>query len=712
MLPEQSKRHSVKRLICLILGIMLITAGIGCFGAAFARFRSSVSGTSPISIAKWKIAFKDGDKPLENMFKVDFKVSDKADIVNGKFAPGKVAEAEFILDLTGTDVAVDYMLVVDTYNPLLGAGENLKLDITQTNNHSGVTNINLNGNNFIPLNDNKAFESSNGIFTFKFTLTWDAESSANIDINDALDAAFVLRNNVMSIPMSIKISQHIIDIPVEESKMRVALTSDETLSLVKNRVTQGANFRVDEQDLLSENPERGFYSVSEVKIDSVGNLTSERSVYDISNTSKLLFLKVDLSDFSGNMNDSKTDMLLTQSAIEALDVLLGKIKENDNTIILRFVYDGLAKISIEGKIFEPAQDMIIKHIKQFAGSNENNAGTTNIFKKYSKTINAIQIGFYGLWGECNTNTSLTDSMEKKKSYLSGTISALLEATEDTDITIAVRKPEYYTYYRNIAIANIAGDTTTSNEAAYRVGLFNDAIGADGNDMGTYSDVTKEKEWLYKQTSHAFMGGEAIPDKVNNDENEYNFNLFPDYAYKVHLTYLNWEWNQILHKIWSEKNYPGDNELYKNKKMLTFIENNLGYRFVIKQVRTYATAQPNDSLPIEITVNNVGFSNLIKRKRADIILVNKVTGDKISFETVNNIVARGFISGTSVTQTTKLQLPPNIAAGQYKIYLRLSSGDTLANGKYYSAIRFANEGLYDENLQASYLGEFTVVEAAA
>lgn len=399
------------------------------------------------------------------------------------------------------------------------------------------------------------------------------------------------------------------------------------------------------------------------------------------------------------MNGNKQDKELTTEALNAFKSLLEDIKQNDNTIILRFVYDGHASGELKDvdKV-EPEQEMILRHISQL--------GPT--LTKYASTIDVIQMGFYGLWGESYYNTDVNSHPE----YYKQTTEALLKATSGTNINIALRTPEYYSHYKEIDIENIESDITTSSDESYRVGIFNDAYGASENDLGTYKDREKETNWLHNQSSHTFFGGEAIVDSGYNADDPSSAmghwnsaDFFIREAFKLHTSYINWEWNQALHKQWAETMYEGDDPYYKGKSVLEYIENHLGYRLVVKEVRTYETATSDETLPIDITIENVGFANLIKKKQADIVITNS-SGDIVKTFANVDFDATDFLSQTSIKKSINIDLQ-GLETGEYNIYLRLSKGEKLNDDTYYGAIQFANDNMYDSGLQANYLAKFKV-----
>lgn len=632
-----------KRLIYIISIGLLIIVGVSYIGKTYSQFKTSSSGSGDTQIAKWAVVLKEEETELENKFDVTFAQTsnNEGNVAINRLAPGTSGQATLILDLTNTEVSVDYNITVDTrvLENQVGSS-NITLTMLDGNNQK----IDFGKDTYIPLVNGEKFTSENGIFTFNFYLTWDNNS----DNDNSSDTNVALNFEDLTLPVSVKIKQHIEDSNyAEEIKKKTSNISYVETTETKKRVTQAENYKFDEQDTLSDNPEKGFYSSSVIVLKESG-LTSTQ-IETKSKTNNLLYLKVDLSAFSGSMNGTGNDLELSDKAIKDLEKTLEEIKQNNNTVILRFVYDNNATGVVEGiNKFEPEQKMLLRHIEQL--------GPT--LKSYASTINVIQMGFYGLWGESYYNTDVNSHPE----YYKQTTESLLNATSGTDINIALRTPSYYTSYREINIEDIENDITTSSEDAYRVGIFNDAYGASANDLGTYKDRDKETNWLHNQSSHTFFGGEAIVDSGYDASNPssaigaYNSGMyFIEEAFKLHTSYINWEWNQALHEQWSKQIYTGDDPYYKGKSILTYIENHLGYRFVVKEARTYEKAESKEKIPIDITIENVGFANLVKEKQADIVLTDN-SGNVIETYSNVNMNAKDFLSQTTIKKSINIELP--------------------------------------------------------
>lgn len=697
---------NVKRLIYIVSIVLLIIIGVNYIGETYSKFKTNGSSNGDANIARWAVVLKDGSKELENKFDIKFTsiTDNNGNVGSDRLAPGSSGKATLILDLTDTEVSVDYNITVGTrvLEKQIGA-TNITLTMLDGNDQI----IQFGRDICIPLENQEKFTSENGIYTFNFYLTWD-----NYENKNDVDTNLTLNFNDLKLPVQMKVKQHLEDSNYEEESKKITsnISYAETTE-TKPREVQGLEYRFDDQDILANNPERGFYSSSTIGLDQNGLVLPDGyfSAITSSKTNNLLYLKVNLSAFSGSMNGTGKDLELTSAAISAFANILEQIKQNNNTIILRFVYDNNATGIVEGvNKFEPQQAMLLKHIEQL--------GPT--LKKYATTINIVQMGFYGLWGESYYNTDVNSHPE----YYKQTAEALLKATSGTDINIALRTPLYYTSYRGIDIENLENDLTTSNEDAYRVGIFNDAYGGSSDDLGTYTyDREKETNWLHNQSSHTFYGGEAIVDSGYDPSNpssaigEYNTAMyFIQEAFKCHTSYINWEWNQALHEEWAKQilqeqwasqMYTGDDPYYYGKSALTYIENHLGYRFVVKEVRTYEVAESNKKLPIDVTIENVGFANLVKKKQADIVLTNS-NGNVVKTYSNVDFDAKDFLSQTTIKKSINIDLP-TLAAGEYKIYLRLSNGEVLNNGKHYAAIQFANDDMYNSSLEANYLGTFKV-----
>ena len=193
-----------KRTAKLIIAVLMILAVCLYFIAGtYARYTSSITGNAKVDVAKWAVAFKNGDTPLQNNFDLTFEVEENDYVVSNKIAPDTTATAQIKIDLTGTEVAVDYTATVDKTSlaTVFGASAN---DVTVT------TSAEINGktitDGYIPLNgsSNSAFTENNGVAIITITLTW-----TNNDEHNASDTTVGTTAGTLTLPVTLTVNQHI-----------------------------------------------------------------------------------------------------------------------------------------------------------------------------------------------------------------------------------------------------------------------------------------------------------------------------------------------------------------------------------------------------------------------------------------------------------------------------------------------------------------------
>lgn len=413
------------------------------------------------------------------------------------------------------------------------------------------------------------------------------------------------------------------------------------------------------------NPDQGFYRPIYVRVTEDGVSYNKNIVND---TTQLYHLRVDISAFS-QANNETADKALTEDALSGIDELLSYLQEKNKSAIARFVYDpGLNGASNK----EPALDMILQHISQLSA----------ILDQYHDTLTAIEVGLVGPWGEMHTSTMAN------KDVINALIDAYLNNT--TEIPILVRTPRMMYNYLGITMDDIDTYRIESTEKAYRLGLYNDGYLGSSTDLGTYSNREKEVPWLALQNGHLPYGGEVvIPDsELHNIEN------CLDEMFQLHLSYLNIEWNYNVIDKWKNSTYTeaaGADSLYYGETAFQYIENHMGYRFVLENsIFEYDTAVSQFS--IDLSLRNVGFGNLNRPMNMTLLLESE-TGE------ITSIDAGQFVGQEKITFQTDL----NLTEENYNVYLKLDKG----NDKY--ALRFANN-LWNEELQANHIGSFSRVNS--
>lgn len=416
------------------------------------------------------------------------------------------------------------------------------------------------------------------------------------------------------------------------------------------------------------NPDQGFYRPIYVR------LTEEGASYNkniVNAATQLYHLRADISAFSGAVNGTG-DKPLSDAALEGLEELLTYLKENEKNAVVRFAYDPSFNGSSNK---EPAKDIILSHIGQVCP----------VLNCFENTVTAIEAGLIGPWGEMHT------SAVANAEHITPVIRTFLENT--VSLPVLVRTPKMIYDYLGIKLADIGGYEISATDAAYRLGLYNDGYLGSGNDLGTYTDREREIEFLSKQTEHLPYGGEAVVpgSSLHDIEN------CPPEMFKMNLSYLNVEWNNQVIDKWKNSVYTsecGNEEIYYGKSAFDYIQNRMGYRFVLTN-SVFKCADKLDKLNIELTLKNAGFGNLNRVKKAKLLFADE-SGEVRLSKAVDD-----FAGQTNLKYSADIELNE----GKYNVYLCLY-GEEVA-GKPVYALRFANVNMWNAELKANKIGEIEI-----
>ena len=419
------------------------------------------------------------------------------------------------------------------------------------------------------------------------------------------------------------------------------------------------------------NPDQGFYRPVYVKINENGAMYNK----DVINSQTQLYhLRCDISAFSEAVNKA-ADKPVTDEALKGLDALLFCLKENDKNAIVRFAYDPGYSGSADK---EPALDVMLGHVESVC----------SVLNRYVNTVTAIETGLIGPWGEMHTSAAANPA------HITPLINAFLTAA--SEIPMLVRTPEMIYNYINVSEDKVEEISISPDEKAYRLGLYNDGYLGSESDLGTYSNRERDINFLSVQNAHLPFGGEVtVPDSpLHNIEA-----CLPEMN-KIHLSYLNTEWDNRVIEKWKKTFYTeacGLEKQYYNKTAFTYIQNRMGYRFVLKNsVFTYSAT--SEKLNVRLKLQNLGFGNLNRNKRAKLIFTDS-TG-AVAF-----IADYGEIA---VKDELEFNVEHGLESGKYDVYLRIY-GEELQSAPLY-CVKFANDGLWNDELKANKIGSFERIPA--
>ncbi len=200
-MARNERKTRTKRAIYVVIALLLVAYLIS---STFARYSTEGKANGTIKVAKWAVAITADDGTVLNSTTqpITFEVQSNTNVVSGKIAPAVTAVAEVELDLTGTEVAVDFDAVIDksAINTLGASSDKLSLtvEVDGTAYASGTSQT-------ISLVGDKAFTATNGKKTVTLTLTWENDDPANNPDDTTMGEAAP----TLTIPVTLTAKQHI-----------------------------------------------------------------------------------------------------------------------------------------------------------------------------------------------------------------------------------------------------------------------------------------------------------------------------------------------------------------------------------------------------------------------------------------------------------------------------------------------------------------------
>ncbi len=362
--------------------------------------------------------------------------------------------------------------------------------------------------------------------------------------------------------------------------------------------------RADSLQML-QNPERGFYRTSGLRLKAAGNAPAALA------GGPLVHLRVDISAFSAAAGGA--DAPLSADALAALDKTLAAVRAAGKGVIIRSCYDP----GFSGKKnTEPPQKLLLQHLRQMGA----------VYSRYEDVIVCLELGTFGPWGEMHSSTCCT------KENVNEALDTLLAAVPPT-LTVNVRTPQYVAGWLGLREPQTLDGASPAYTAAMkskgrnalRVGMFNDGYLGSSSDLGTFAAVPRAAgvAWLNQAGTRTFYGGEVVADAGGAVQGAFNtVSFLSGEAPVTHTTYLNFEWNQRVHRAWETDTYHCQGSEYDGQDGLKYVTDHLGYRLVLRGAKVNRKALADKRLKLELCLENVGFAPVIKPKEAEIVLTHE------------------------------------------------------------------------------------------
>ena len=190
-----------------IIALLILAIAVFMIAGTYSRYASIGQADANVQVAKWAVAITadNGNKDLTQYQTqtqdITFVVEPNANVVAGKVAPSTKATATAELDLTGTEVAVDFTATIDE-SQISGLPSYDKLVLTTK---MGDTVLTSGKPQLIELENNSAFTAANGKKTITLTLEW-----KNDDENNADDTQMGVDAGTIVVPVTFEARQHLV----------------------------------------------------------------------------------------------------------------------------------------------------------------------------------------------------------------------------------------------------------------------------------------------------------------------------------------------------------------------------------------------------------------------------------------------------------------------------------------------------------------------
>ncbi len=464
---------------------------------------------------------------------------------------------------------------------------------------------------------------------------------------------------------------------------------------------------------------------------------------------------------------------LTGHALDYIRGLLQKVRDGNGVAFVKFSYDGNGFGYLESSRYphldlrqglihgpEPAyvtpnnpsarcdvpghtdKDWIEYHIWQLKP----------ILHEYEDVIMCVKTGILGPWGEQHSSPLAQSPEEYKK-----VMDALLDAVPASRILLAYSggflawyNATYGTEYNFENIHEMPVPPKGSPEE--RFGVFDDGYAGSytqteskgralltnmGIDAGSFSRY-RALQWIHKQnTMTQGEGGIADNTQGNMPGAIIEARLFRTTALNMRHGRYN-RWNDFVYNeenvtapvtfpaSGSERNPPFTgptmtavfDPVYDGRTGLEYMRDRLGYRLVLREAKASEWVGLNGTLQFAGKIQNVGFGNVVNKKKVSVILNSRDGSD--SYSALTNLDARDWLndengngrpdntaSWRDLNFSVDLSEFGSVAPGDYDIYLKINDPkEKSANRR---CIRLANKGnSWNPTLGANLIGSTKVV----
>lgn len=411
------------------------------------------------------------------------------------------------------------------------------------------------------------------------------------------------------------------------------------------------------------NPERGFYHQNLPDFEAnetsapltVDELEQRRDEENVSLVNKIYVM----TDFR--------ERDLSQAFLDALEADLVTVRDAGVKLIPELVYVYNRTVNEE----DASLQWTLRHIEQLKP----------ILQEHGEVIDHTQNAFIGLWGEMHNSSnghvtgdaSLTDSGQR-------IIEALLDAMPENRM-VNVRYPQQH---ERLVGEPIGAEEAYSGSDRARLGFFNDGLLYDETDFGTFyeDEDLRGEELAYWEAATVYTMVSGEPAGANEDGYVFEQDA-PAYIDRLNYTSLN--------NSWYDAEADGVYDHWRETGEYTLISQGLGYRFEMKTAEVDTTAQAGGTLDLSFDVENVGFARAHNERPLEVVLR---AGDGTVHRIETGVDARSWAEDEVTTVALALDLPDDMASGDYAVLLNLPDGSQELEDDPRYSIRLANDDVWE------------------
>jgi hypothetical protein len=280
-----------------------------------------------------------------------------------------------------------------------------------------------------------------------------------------------------------------------------------------------------------------------------------------------------------------------------------------------------------------------------------------------------QAGFIGQWGEWHDSTNGNDTPTARKAVVDAVL-GVLPSTRTTQVRTPMFKADWF------PAALDASHAFDGSEQA-RIGHHDDCFLDGADDAGTYaSPIDTWKGYVADDTRFTPHGGETCALSAGRTD------CAPAQAEMklLHTSFLNNHW------------YPGVVDGWKSGGCYDAIGDAMGYRIALSKVIWSEKTRPGGALALHVELQNMGYASAYNPRAVRVVLTNASTTKSAVLPSID---WRTWSPGAPVAFDAKLRIPATLPAGSYSIALWLPDDADAIRDRAEYAVRFANDGVWDD-----------------